>query len=336
MCGSKRWHQGAGGLMCEEGHILQGYVQESTESQETSKYATRTRNVRKNRVKKARSSYDRNDHFHGARADFLKWQSIQFVLRQQLKVLIDDLGFPGELELVVKDLWSMLVVGAGLVDAPNEYYVGEEGLESFSGRKEGWVSDKKRNMGKGKQKAEGDEQEEAESDDQSEDEEERRKREDVNSSSEEDDELVSSHRASTRAGEPPDEPPVKKQRRISSNNDVDKGEPRSRSQSVKVEQESDSPSERINISFTLILLYLGCCTLRLPVFFSDILKSVLSPSFPDSLLTRCIVEWLRRIKFFTSTLETSFQPKCEIISICSIRKRSLPTYIFTSSSATEI
>ena len=257
--------------MCEDGHILQGYVQESTESQDGSKYATRTRKTRLNRVRKLRSAYNKNDHFHGARGDFLKWQTIQFVLRQQLKVLIDDHGFPPELELVVRDLWSMLITGAGLVDAPNEYYTGEEGPDSFSGSKEGWVSNKTRDMGQRKRKKEEEQEEEAESEEQSEDEEERRKREDANSSSESDDELESSRPVPPAPDDASPQPPARKRSRNAPND--------KRSQSVKVGQESDSPAERINISFTLVILYLGCCTLRLPVFFSDILKSVLRSFF---------------------------------------------------------
>ncbi|GAA5901544.1 hypothetical protein JCM5296_006808 [Sporobolomyces johnsonii] len=137
VCRSKRWHRDAlsGSIVCEEGHVLTGYVQETTESQEPSQHVQQTRRQRKNKQRKER--VPANDYFHGDRGTFLVWQCMQFILREQLRVLIDEMGWPAELEAVTRDLWAMLVASSRVPPTPMDYERGEENAGSYSGPRPG-------------------------------------------------------------------------------------------------------------------------------------------------------------------------------------------------------
>ncbi|GAA5873486.1 hypothetical protein JCM3774_002429 [Rhodotorula dairenensis] len=141
VCRSKRWHRDglSGAVVCEEGHLLAGYVQETTEAQEgPSQHTQTTRRIRKNRTRKQKPPA--NDHFHGDRERFLLWQAMQLILREQLRVLIDELGWPVELEAVTRDLWSLLVASSGeraVPAAPRDYHLDDEPAASYSGPRKG-------------------------------------------------------------------------------------------------------------------------------------------------------------------------------------------------------
>lgn len=122
-------------IVCEEGHLLQNYLQESIEAQEQSQHVSTRRSVRKNRAPKVRAPT--NDHFHGDRAAFLQAQCLQLILRLQLRAMVDHLGFPAELEGVCRDLWALLQASGGLPAAPRDFDRGEEGAGSYSGPREG-------------------------------------------------------------------------------------------------------------------------------------------------------------------------------------------------------
>ncbi|BGP50150.1 hypothetical protein JCM10450v2_006061 [Rhodotorula kratochvilovae] len=137
-CGSKRWHRDAlsGAVVCDEGHLLQGFVQETTDTQEGPSQHTQTsRRMRKNKRKKHREPS--NAHFHGDRNRFLLFQCMQFILREQLRVVIDDLGWPVELEAVARDLWALLVASSGVKPTPVEAVRGTEPADSYSGPRPG-------------------------------------------------------------------------------------------------------------------------------------------------------------------------------------------------------
>ncbi|GAA5977642.1 hypothetical protein JCM10908_005045 [Rhodotorula pacifica] len=141
VCRSKRWHRDglSGAVVCEEGHLLAGYVQETTETQEgPSQHTQTTRRIRKNRTRKQKPP--QNDHFHGDREKFLLWQAMQLILREQLRVLIDEMGWPVELEAVTRDLWSLLVASSGekaVPPAPRDYHLDDEPAASYSGPRKG-------------------------------------------------------------------------------------------------------------------------------------------------------------------------------------------------------
>ncbi|GAA6056828.1 hypothetical protein JCM3770_003589 [Rhodotorula araucariae] len=137
-CGSKRWHRDAlsGAVVCDEGHLLQGFVQETTDTQEGPSQHTQTsRRMRKNKRKKHR--LPSNAHFHGDRNRFLLFQCMQFILREQLRVVIDDLGWPVELEGVARDLWTLLVASSGVKPTPVDAARGHEPADSYSGPRPG-------------------------------------------------------------------------------------------------------------------------------------------------------------------------------------------------------
>ncbi|GAA5940534.1 TFIIB-type zinc finger domain-containing protein [Sporobolomyces koalae] len=137
VCRSRRWHRDAlsGSIVCEEGHLLAGYVQESTEQEYASQHVLQTRRERKNKGKKQR--LPTNDYFHGDRATFLVWQCMQLILREQLRVLVDELGWPVELEAVARDLFALLVASSQIPPAPSDFDKGQENPGSYSGPRPG-------------------------------------------------------------------------------------------------------------------------------------------------------------------------------------------------------
>lgn len=251
-----------GNIQCRDGHVMRG-IQESNESQEASRYATRTTTTRKNKKKKLPSSYNPNEHFHGTRADFLRFQCLQWVLRQQIRIMIDQLGYPKELEFIAKDLWAALVASSGITDGPSIFYLGEEGEESYSGTKESgtYTTRKKRKL------EDGEEEEEEES----ENEEERLRRE-APSSDEEDGELPASvllERSQAIASQIAARKKRKEDKEAQNSNPyhLPPHEP-----SIYAQEVSSDPRLTLRFDYTLIIIYLSCIALRLPVFFSDIVK----------------------------------------------------------------
>ncbi|BGP56891.1 hypothetical protein JCM8202v2_004527 [Rhodotorula sphaerocarpa] len=142
VCRSRRWHRDglSGAIVCEDGHLLAGYVNETTDAHEgPSQHTQTTRRLKKQRRRRPERP-PAHDHFHGHRDRFLVAQALQLVLREQLRVLIDELGFPAELEPVARDLWSLLVAAAAdraAPPAPREYHLDDEPAASYSGPRPG-------------------------------------------------------------------------------------------------------------------------------------------------------------------------------------------------------
>ncbi|GAA6061300.1 hypothetical protein JCM10212_005414 [Sporobolomyces blumeae] len=152
ICRSKRWHRDAlsGSIVCEEGHLLAGYVQESIEAEQPSQHFLQARRERRGRGRKPKPPS--NDHFHGDRATFLVYQAMQLILREQLRVLVDDLGWPVQLEPVARDLWTLLVASSDVPAAPVDFANGDENPASYSGPRPG---DRYTVRGRGKYKTKG-------------------------------------------------------------------------------------------------------------------------------------------------------------------------------------
>ncbi|SCV73946.1 BQ2448_6376 [Microbotryum intermedium] len=133
VCRSKKWHrdQLSGSVVCEEGHLLQGYVNESNEANGPSQHVATRQRVHKARRKSTRPPP--NLYYHGQRSTFLVWQAMQWILRRQLGVLIEELGWPVELEPVARDLWSALLASCGVPDAPGDWDKGDEPANTFTG-----------------------------------------------------------------------------------------------------------------------------------------------------------------------------------------------------------
>lgn len=271
--------------MCEEGHLLQGYVQESTESQDVSRHFSFKRDV-KGKKRKKKIKPPSNDHFHGDRATFLLYQCMQWVLRENLRVMVEELGYPEELESVVRDLWGMLVASSGIGFTPGDYEKGEERSGSYSGPREGarytfGRRKKKRKKEEGEEESEDDEEslesesekEQRESEDDSDDsidvvDGEQEIREKAKRDKERETEVtrppIPSASAVTQDEEVPADAPLP-----ADINPYSISKPKRLPKSKKL---SADPRDTPKISFLLVLLYLGCVTLRLPIFLSDIIK----------------------------------------------------------------
>lgn len=234
-------------------------MQESNESQEASQFVTTTRRIRKNKARKLKAPT--NDHLHGDRARFLLAQALQLVLRQQLKVLVDDLGFPPDLESVCKDLWAILLASSGVPAAPADHERGDEPATSYSGPREG-----ARYHRVGRKRKKGDD--DGDEGDDEEDERDRAKRGGERASDDSDEDEPSDEERGPL--DPEDEPPAKVPTPPRAPNPYD---PPERVRASKQHPSTDV-RERLRVDYLLVILYLGCVTLRLPVLLQDILESV--------------------------------------------------------------
>ncbi|KAM0751069.1 hypothetical protein T439DRAFT_225039 [Meredithblackwellia eburnea MCA 4105] len=169
-CGSTRWTRDplSQTLICEDGHFLAGFVQESIDTQEGPSIHTGQRR----RLKKIRKDTQADDdaeghqgprsrkvkhaHYQGHRATFLKYQAFQYILRLQLQTLITKHRFPSQLEIVAKELFTLFLASVGVPDPVGDFNRGEEDLGSYSGYRGGSRFWKK---GRGKNDEEGDEEE---------------------------------------------------------------------------------------------------------------------------------------------------------------------------------
>ncbi|GAA5870736.1 hypothetical protein JCM8547_005042 [Rhodosporidiobolus lusitaniae] len=138
ICGTKSWHRDplSGAIVCEEGHLLPSFLEETDDTQEgPSQHAQTTRRFRKNKGKRYRAPT--NNHFHGDRAEFAVWQAMQLIFREQCRIAVDELGWPDAFENIARDLWTFLVVSANPPAAPRDYVRGDEPAGSYSGPKPG-------------------------------------------------------------------------------------------------------------------------------------------------------------------------------------------------------
>lgn len=255
-------------IVCEEGHLLQGYVQESNETHELSQHVTQTRRLRKKRTKKVKPLP--NLYFHGERGTFILWQALQWVLREQLRVLIEELGWPVELEGVCRDLWGMLMASSGVPNAPADYLKGDEPATSFCGPREGARYSRRRTN---QAKMDLDEEENgAQEGGHSEGE-----RGGSGSDADDSDSFVSSD----EDGERDEDASPRKRARTTSpapQNDDPPPPPVNLYDEVKppplAEQKprSTNPRAQPRMEHLLLVIYLGCVTLRLPTFINDILQ----------------------------------------------------------------
>ena len=328
VCGSKRWHRDAlsGSVVCDEGHLLQGYVHETTDTQEgPSQHTQTTRRIRKNKHKKHRPPA--NAHFHGHRARFLHYQALQLVLRHQLRALIDDLGWPAELEPVARDLWQLLVASSNLEPTPADARRDDEPPGSYAGPRPGLRYARRgrrkygprggggagRARGRGRDGRDDDDDDDdsaggdADAEREGEGDTDGSKRSSSSSSSgsssstgggasgsdteslgdQADDERPRAASRGPLSGPPsPAIPPL-----APHGADAAAFNPFTPPRRTAAQREReraprkvvDDPREAPRLEFTLLIIYLACVTLRLPVFLSDIFRCVLllPRSFPS-------------------------------------------------------
>ncbi|GAA5846229.1 hypothetical protein JCM9279_005866 [Rhodotorula babjevae] len=314
VCGSKRWHRDAlsGSVVCEEGHLLQGYVHETTDTHEgPSQHTQTTRRMRKNKHKKHRPPS--NHHFHGPRARFLHYQALQLVLRHQLRALIDDLGWPAELEPIARDLWGLLIASSHLEPTPADARRDDEPPGSYAGPRPGLryarrgrtkygprgggEAGRARERGRGRDdddedSAGGDADAEREGGGHGEGDTDGSARSSSSSSAssssggsasgteslgdQADDERPRAASRAPLSGPPsPVIPPLAPQGEGNGEPPFNPfTPPRRTAASAKRERARvvDDPREAPRLEFTLLVIYLACVTLRLPVFLSDLFR----------------------------------------------------------------
>lgn len=263
-------------VVCEEGHLLQGYVQESNETHEVSQHVTQSRRLRKRRIKKYRPPS--NAQFHGERGTFLLFQALQWILREQVRVMIDELGFPPELEGVTRDLWGLYLASSGVPNAPADYLAGNEPASSYCGPRAGaryTVKGRPSKAAKREGTADaGDEGDGSDVDGEMTDADRT-----AGSGSDADD-------SDTDASDDVDVVPV-------SSPQPDATSPTASSKIKTAQGIKAPPKKQRKTSFgynareqprmdtLLVILYLACCTLRFPVFTKDVLQSAPSLRQPN-------------------------------------------------------
>lgn len=278
---------------------MQGYVQETTETQEgPSQHTQTTRRIRKGRTKKEKPPS--NDHFHGDRATFLVWQCMQLILREQLRILIDEMGWPVELEAVARDLWTMLVASSNVAAAPVDHEKGEEPAGSYSGprpgdrytragRKPYGRRGAKKPVKKDPDEDEADAEEDGgtaggttttDAEDADEDDEESDADSYFSEGQDADDERPRAGAAS-RANSPFSRQPSPGGAGATTHSQDEPAAatryPQHKRRSLAPAQpKTDDPREHPRMEFTLLVIYLAGVTLRLPVFLADLFRYVRS------------------------------------------------------------
>ncbi|KAJ9055468.1 hypothetical protein DSO57_1003548 [Entomophthora muscae] len=104
-CGSKRSRPtGLGTFICSRGHVLAGIVEESTnDGFEETRYQ---QHRRRQALRIKASTKSKIQIFGGDEAKLGFIKAFQFILRGQVKFLINTCGVPTELEAVVRKLWG--------------------------------------------------------------------------------------------------------------------------------------------------------------------------------------------------------------------------------------
>ncbi|KAH9818707.1 hypothetical protein DFH28DRAFT_887642 [Melampsora americana] len=103
-CGSRTWmrDKNRGVMICSEGHVLEGYIRESTVQTEISQHSTRVRRVRVGKVKK---EYVLKDVYNNEHERMLLLQIYTILIRKQTEALIKVFRAPPILENVVNSFW---------------------------------------------------------------------------------------------------------------------------------------------------------------------------------------------------------------------------------------
>jgi RNA polymerase I-specific transcription initiation factor RRN7 len=103
-CPAKRYYIADGKRFCNRGHEQEGFLQVLQDGDDFNSQGRITRRKReeKERIERVLS---------GREATQLFLQCYQLILWKQVKLLVDMKGLPGELETVVRDLWSVRLRG---------------------------------------------------------------------------------------------------------------------------------------------------------------------------------------------------------------------------------
>lgn len=118
-CPAKRYYIADGKRFCNRGHEQEGFrqVQQDEDDFNSQGRITRRKREEKERVERV---------YSGREAIQLFLQCYQLVLWKQVRWLIDVKGLPGELETVMRDLWSVRLRGVKSLGEEDERASGNE------------------------------------------------------------------------------------------------------------------------------------------------------------------------------------------------------------------
>ncbi|KAF8605152.1 hypothetical protein BDV93DRAFT_572689 [Ceratobasidium sp. AG-I] len=109
VCTSRKWRKarGTGELICSEGHVLQGYINETNEVTEFGAHTVHRRHIRVGRRRKGPREQENPDIYHGPRARYLYYQCRQLILRHQLDSLVSEWELPAEAKNICRTMWLL-------------------------------------------------------------------------------------------------------------------------------------------------------------------------------------------------------------------------------------
>ncbi|QRV76255.1 hypothetical protein RhiJN_19092 [Ceratobasidium sp. AG-Ba] len=109
ICTSRKWRKaaGTGELICSEGHVLQGYRNETIEITEMGAHTVHRRQLRTGRRRKGQTEGENPDVYHGPRARYFYYQCRQLVLRHQIDKLVSEWELPKEAKNICRTIWLL-------------------------------------------------------------------------------------------------------------------------------------------------------------------------------------------------------------------------------------
>ncbi|KAM0790161.1 hypothetical protein ACM66B_005480 [Microbotryomycetes sp. NB124-2] len=277
------------GLICESGHVF-NFAVETNEQDIGGAGGAKQVTLRAQRLKrqqpkqaKQRSYGHSSSHFHGQRSIYLVWQAMQWVLRRQVDQLTKPKAqgghfeWPRELEHITRDLWAMYMASVGVRDAPKDFVNGQEPATSYSGVRQGMGMSRPHKKSR-KRRRENDDQDQPEQDEdddadgQLEPGEDRSRHSSDGEDTESDSNPDADHEDNDEETDAVEDaavaaaPDEAGDREPAHSYDLPDDLPKPRTAPWLM----DDPRAKPRMDALLVILYLACVTLRLPVFLRDI------------------------------------------------------------------
>ncbi|BEI83928.1 hypothetical protein CcaverHIS002_0405320 [Cutaneotrichosporon cavernicola] len=138
ICGSRKWHKNRDGqVVCEDGHVLQGVRSESQVMTEPTGHALQKRRILKGRERgDKRKLFGRADKtvYRGRKAEWLRVQGLQLLLRHQVAALQKLWAIPDALEAIARDLWTYQLLISQVTPEPTSRSPSPQRLHKSSRR----------------------------------------------------------------------------------------------------------------------------------------------------------------------------------------------------------
>ncbi|CAE6530924.1 unnamed protein product [Rhizoctonia solani] len=109
ICTSRKWRKapGTGELICSEGHVLQGYRNETNEVADIGAHTVHRRQLRVGRHRRTAVDKGNPDVYYGPRARYLYYQCRQLILRHQIESLVGSWELPKEAKNICRTIWLL-------------------------------------------------------------------------------------------------------------------------------------------------------------------------------------------------------------------------------------